>query len=142
MEKRMQTHPAPLRLSCIVLAMMAQLACHKSTTSAPAGNGTPNDNDTSPWSGTGAQSTLGAAGGTLASPSQDASLSVPGLALTGNTTLTVASVDPKTVASAGLTLASRVFAFGPSGTQFTVPATLTINVSNGVTASSVALATL
>ena len=71
-----------------------------------------------------APSGIGAAGGTVASSSNAARVVIPVGALTGNTTVTVTPAT-SVPANPGLVAASA-FEFGPTGTTFATPVTITI----------------
>ncbi|CAN5529454.1 hypothetical protein BH09GEM1_BH09GEM1_00480 [soil metagenome] len=71
-----------------------------------------------------APSGIGAAGGTAASSNNAATVVIPAGALAGNTAVTVAPAT-SVPANAGL-VAGSAFNFGPTGTTFTVPVTITI----------------
>jgi hypothetical protein len=72
-----------------------------------------------------------AAGGTVTLGS--ASLMIPGGSLGADTTITVATTSPAYSLPAQDTLTGKVYDFGPDGTAFSAPATLTLPVTGSPT---------
>ncbi len=64
-------------------------------------------------------------GGSLSTPAAVCTLSVPAMALSADTEITLAVLD-KSTGPAGVILASPICDFGPTGTNFAVPATLSL----------------
>src|SRR5579871_3949021 len=90
-------------------------------------------------SGDNAAATVGAAGGRVATTSGNAVVNVPANALTSNTNITMQSGGQAT-ANAQL-VPNTTYTFGPSGTQFTTAASLTLKydptkIPTGATESS------
>jgi uncharacterized protein YjdB/alpha-tubulin suppressor-like RCC1 family protein len=83
---------------------------------------------------------IGAAGGTAASSNNAATVVIPAGALAGNTAVTVASAT-SVLANAGLVTGSA-FEFGPAGTTFTVPVTITIKYDPATLPANVAESSL
>jgi hypothetical protein len=78
-----------------------------------------------------AQTVTAAEGGTVASPSGDASLAIPAGALPADTEITIEGLDA-TGLPTPKDLGSAAYEFGPDGLQFAVPVTLSLNLSGKV----------
>jgi hypothetical protein len=76
--------------------------------------------------GTGASQMVGTQGGTVSQ--EGVTLTIPSDALAADTPITIATTN----APAGYTLASAVYQFGPSGTTFAQPVTITIPLTTAV----------
>lgn len=79
---------------------------------------------------------IGASGGTVTvtcGPAEGASLVVPPGALAADVTITIAETDAATGMPAGFTAAGPNIDFGPSGTTFAVPVTVTVPATTAAT---------
>jgi hypothetical protein len=107
------------------LCGFAMAACGAGTSGETGGGGT---------GGTNGSGTVGAAGGTVSLPSGP-SVVVPSGALPADKTITV--VTSASTAPAGAV--SSLYQFGPAGTTFTVPVTVSFPVSAGTNSADVAV---
>lgn len=118
-------------VSVVVVVGVALVACSSSssTSSSPAATTSGTDaGRTTP-----ASQTIGAAGGTVTAAG--VTLTIPAGALPGNTTISITpDASPIPAQYTGL---SPLFAFGPDGTKFATPATISFNTSSAGTRPTV-----
>jgi hypothetical protein len=116
------------------LRRVAALACALSLVTACGGSGGDAGDGGGGTGGTNGSGTIGASGGTVSLPSGP-SVVVPSGALPGNTPITVAA----STAAAPAGAVSSLYQFGPEGTTFSTPVTVSFPVPAGTKASDVSI---
>ena len=124
------------RVLALAVAAAGMAACSTNTaTTTPPGGGAAEV-------GQKAESTVGSSGGMLATTANTASVAVPAGALPGDVKLSVTVLSPNSVASPATdkqpstNVESNAYDFGPTGTQFAKPVTLTIKSTKAADAGN------